>query len=685
MRNSGLAEYWSLLRTWALVGLVVLAVAVPPVIVVLHHATMGAAWIRWMPWNTWPALLAHAAWRTALAHGVALVLAGILLIPAWLQWNNPSTRTPAHQAHGIYGSATWRTEQDLDRTYVQWPERPRAGRRRMRTAAKRGEPKTPAAGVVIGTLTPPSTTAKAPGLPAFTPWVLHRDESTMIFGPTRAGKTRRLLLPTVAILARARESMVINDPKPELHDKVAGWLHAQGYVIARADLAHPEQGYVWEPKDDRPQAPFRWNPLTLAQTAWQEGRTSEATQWVEDVVQSIMSTQGSGAKQQDPFWDSVARSALSGTILALLEDAPPEKAHLSTVQALIARPAEAYDAWLKAKDPDQIARQMGQTYLETQEQTRVNGKTYTLSQLQNVLSAPIQWFMGASTFPLLRIAEGEPIALFLTTPDQRKSVDPIAVLFFNQLIQALSSAASQSPAKRLPRRVNFVLDEFGQLPPVPQFDRTVSVGLSRGLRMIVAVQNLSQLKQYPDHERETILGNCTTWICLRADNTETAQQLSQRVGQYDHAYTTQQHSSSGSSAAMQTSWGQQTVARPLLTTDELMRIPDDQAVVLQAGRQAAWVYLPDLAAWNLDTLWNAYPPPTMHFPMTRPAIWVPASAPTAAEATSVTAISLDAASSETPDAMDMPAPPSVPALSDEAEQTDPTNPEAWEIFEDLPF
>jgi type IV secretion system protein VirD4 len=341
---------------------------------------------------------------------------------------------------------------------------------------------------------------------------------------------------------------------------------------------------------------------------------------------------------------------------------------------------------MQTKDADHIARQMGQTYLETQNETRVNGKTYTLAQLQNVLSAPIQWFMSASTFPLLRFASGEPIALFLSTPDQRKSVDPIAVLFFNQLIQALSSEASQSPVKRLPRRVNFVLDEFGQLPPVPQFDRTVSVGLSRGIRMIVAVQNLSQFKQYTDGERETILGNCTTWICLRADNTETAQQLSQRVGQYDHRYTTQQHSASGNTASLQTSWGQQTVARPLLTTDELMRIPEDQAVILQSGHQAASVYLPDLSAWGFESLWDAYPPPGVRFVMNRPAIWsIPAGTADAVEAVApmpFTPPNPETEASEYtsevfplhPDGDTPPVPPNPPST-----------PETWEIFDDLPF
>lgn len=611
---------WPALVPWLIIAGLVSLLGVPALVLALHHAVPRTPhdWTRYAPWVTWFAIVHAHRVHDALV-GCAVAFGGAL----WLGIQS-ALATPRHAAQsrgaGIYGSAQWRTAASLHHTYVRWPESPSATQRRQRHAAKRGEPPTPAAGLMIGTMTTRTPPPKG-GRPQFSAWVLHRDENALVLGTARSGKTRLVLLPTIGILGHAGESMVLNDPKGEICDTTATWLHQRGYTVVRADLRDPARGYVWNASEPLPAQPFRWNPLAVARQAWERDDESAAGQWVDDIVQGLLSTQhGSGGDDsQNAFWKNVAQSALSGIMLAMLADAPPDAAHLPAIQHLLGLPDEAINAWFAAMPPHALAAQVARTYLKTGGETRVNANSFTLSYLQPILSPAIQWLVSGATFDPLCLAQPDhPVALYVVSPDQRKAVDPLVTLFLQQLLQILAEAAAQSPARRLPIRVTLVLDEFGNIPPIPAFDRTVSVGLGRGIRLILALQSIAQLQRYDEGSRRTILDNCATWLSLGAGDLETAQLISQRMGQHDHAFTTRQHSAAGNGPT-QTSWGQQTVGRALLTPDEVMRWPTGQGLVLQLRENAARTHLPDLSRWGFP--WEGAAAPTPHTRTARPRFW----------------------------------------------------------------
>lgn len=616
-----MAARFGLLARWLIAGLVVDALILPAGVATLHHAIPASApWTTWLPWATWPRAV---VWSHGLLLGGGIVLAVAVWI-GLLQSLSPGgqatagtqgSRTGGH----VYGSARWRTPAEWDQTAVRWPESAAAGQRRLAHAAQRGEPTTPAAGLVLGTPTARPAPPKD-GRPGFTAWVLHRDENALILGPTRSGKSRRVLLPTLGVLGTAGESMVVNDPKGELCDATAAWLHTRGYVVVRGDLRTPEHGYVWQPHTDRPDQPFRWNLLAPARRAWAAGEETAAGQWVDDIVQGLLTTQlGAGGDDRNAYWQKVAQSALSGLLLGLLDAAPEDACHLPGLQHLLGLPDADLDAWFAAMPPTALAAQLARTYLKTQGEARTTANSYTLGYLQSLTAPAIQWLLSGATFDPQQCVTGRaPVALFLVIPEQRKTLDPLVTLMIQQLLQGVSEDAARLPNRRLPIRLNLILDEFGQLPPIPAFDKAVSVGLSRGIRLVLALQDLGQLQRYDEAARRTILGNCGTWLCLGTDDLDTAQQISQRMGQYDRAFTTRQHSASGSAGPVQTSWGQQTVGRSLLTADEIMRWPAGQALILQQRQHAGRTWVPDWTVWGFA--WNVAPPvPTS--PLARPRLW----------------------------------------------------------------
>ena len=62
-------------------------------------------------------------------------------------------------------------------------------------------------------------------------WVDNSEYHSLEIGATGSGKTQTVILPLVHSLAKARESMIITDPKGEIYEKTSVMLRKKGYQI----------------------------------------------------------------------------------------------------------------------------------------------------------------------------------------------------------------------------------------------------------------------------------------------------------------------------------------------------------------------------------------------------------------------------------------------------------------------
>ena len=62
-------------------------------------------------------------------------------------------------------------------------------------------------------------------------WVDNSEYHSLVIGATGSGKTQTVILPLVHSLAKARESMIITDPKGEIYEKTSNMLRKKGYQI----------------------------------------------------------------------------------------------------------------------------------------------------------------------------------------------------------------------------------------------------------------------------------------------------------------------------------------------------------------------------------------------------------------------------------------------------------------------
>ncbi|MFS0788847.1 type IV secretory system conjugative DNA transfer family protein [Shouchella sp. 1P09AA] len=171
----------------------------------------------------------------------------------------------------------------------------------------------------------------------------------------------------------------------------------------------------------------------------------------------------------------------------------------------------------------------------------------------------------------------KPTALFMITPDYDTSLHIIASLYIKQLYTELSRTATITSRKECIRRVVFILDEFGNMPAIQEMGSIVTVALGRGMRFNLVIQSYSQLELKYDKDWKTIEGNCANTIYILTTSTDTAEEISKKIG--DKTITSQ--SRSGGVISFNKNKTEGTDGRRLLNVNELMQLKEGETVVIR--------------------------------------------------------------------------------------------------------
>ena len=417
----------------------------------------------------------------------------------------------------------------------------------------------------------------------FEAWVDKADTHCLVIGATRSGKSRRIILPTIWTLGRAGESMVVTDPKGELHGRSKTYLEKQGYRVVRIDLREPHCG-------------VRWNLMQPIINAITEGDASTASQAAWDAAHVITYQR---PHHGDPIWPQAQESLTAALMLAVASEMPVGRKTMAECYELLhergAGDGEDLDNLLRGFPPGHPARSAYGVAALSSDRLRSSIFTGTAAQLRLWADPAVAWLTGENETDVQVVGE-EKAAVFLVIPDERGTRNVLASLYIAQCYQALADLGNRAGG-RLTRRVNFLLDEFGNIPPIPDFDKKLTVAAGRNIRFLLAVQDVAQIKARYGDAHGTVLGNCATWIYLSTADIETAKMISAKTGQ--HTIKTQSHSSSSRSST-ESNVSESMTGRALLMPDEVSRWPKNWALVLQTGQNAAKLRLPDLSQWPAE-------------------------------------------------------------------------------------
>ncbi|PAD71352.1 VirD4-like conjugal transfer protein, CD1115 family [Paenibacillus campinasensis] len=480
---------------------------------------------------------------------------------------------PEAAGTGQFGTSRWMTEKEVKQSTTIW---------KMKEFVLAG-------GIVLG--------AVLAGRNPFA-YVDASDSNTIIVGATRSGKSRRVILPTIYMLAHAGESMVITDPKGELFDRTSGFLKEKGYKISCLDFRKPGYGN-------------RTNYMEPVLEALRKGDIALATKYAWSIAHMFV-YQKPGANKGEDIWRDGPESVIAALILAVAMEAPKEEQkHMYSVYKMLVELGRVKKVILGGKiieyvplneyfeslPVDHPARDAYATAFLAPERTRGSFFSSASALLRLFADPNIAYLTSKQDHDLTDVGK-EKTAVYLIIPDEDTTRHPYAALYVNQTYDALVEYANQSGG-RLPVRVNMLLDEFGNMPPFPDFDTKLTVSLGRGVRWNMVIQAYGQLvEKYGANITETIKSNAQNTVYLKTNELKTAEELSKKTG----SYTVATEGSSYNVGKSSTSRGASTnvAKRFLLEPDEIMRWPTDYSLVLRGGMLPAKLPLPDLSLWPAD-------------------------------------------------------------------------------------
>ncbi len=389
-------------------------------------------------------------------------------------------------------------------------------------------------------------------------WVDNGEYHSLVIGATGSGKTQTVILPMVHSLAKAKESMIITDPKGEIYEKTSNMLRSRGYQILLLNFRDPQNGNAW-------------NPMSLPYQIYKSGNHDKAIELLDDLALNILYDDSN--KNADPFWEKTSADYFSGVALGLFEDAKPEEININSISLATTVGEEKFGGstyikeYFGAKDPSSAAAINASSTIMAPSETK--GSILSVFKQKVKLFASrdnLSEMLSHSDIDLESIGE-KPTAVFIVIQDEKKTYHSLVTILLKQIYETLISVAQKHGGK-LPIRTNFLLDEFANMPPLKDVTTMITAARSRQIRFTMIIQNFAQLDDvYGKEEAETIRGNCGNIIYLITTELKALEEISKMCGE------------------VKSKKDDKTASTPLVTVSDLQRMKQFEVIILRMRKQ----------------------------------------------------------------------------------------------------
>jgi type IV secretion system protein VirD4 len=284
--------------------------------------------------------------------------------------------------------------------------------------------------------------------------------------------------------------------------------------------------------------------------------------------------------EQD-FWVNEARSLFVGIVLSFFAQEDKTRSFGEVVRTIRSDDVSYNFAVLldtKGKTMHPVAYMNLAAFLQKADKER-SGVISTLNSSLELWANPlIDTATASSDFNIQEFKKVRTTVYVGLTPDNIVRLRPLMQVFYQQATEFLCRTM---PSKSEPYGVLFVMDEFPTLGKMEQFMNGIAYFRGYKVRLFLIIQDTEQLKGiYEDSGMNSFLSNATYRITFAANNMETANLISQLIGNK----TVEQISTNKpkfldlnpSSKSLQVSYTQ----RALLLPQEVIMLPRDEQILL---------------------------------------------------------------------------------------------------------
>lgn len=413
-------------------------------------------------------------------------------------------------------------------------------------------------------------------------------------GGTGSGKTTGCVEPDIRFLSSKKNKpcFTITDPKGELFARNARHLRKQGYKIYLLNFKDVIHSDCWNPFSEIYDSWMRQKELMEKLTFHEAGATpdsyvlqdsaelfqedsgfwsieekafpneesaqhyitlakavimSETEDMIHQLVHALIPD--STYSQNDPSWFMGAQEILKGLIYLMLEDALDERSGFTKENMNLMTLRDYYDvirdevvdasnnrilALLATKKlrhkrlTDESIKHM-KAYFENAPTTTRSYLGCFENGMQNWFTAKMYTICNGDTIKLNE-EEDKPFAIFMTTRDYEKSDFTVAGLFIESVYRQMLQKAEKNGGS-LDREMFFLLDEFGNIPQIRDFENKIATARSRNIWFHMFVQSYAQLEVvYNSQCAQIIRDNCSIHTFLGSQNFDTKYTFSKECG-----------------------------------------------------------------------------------------------------------------------------------------------------------
>ena len=384
-------------------------------------------------------------------------------------------------------------------------------------------------------------------------YVDNGENHTLVIGATGSGKTQTVIFPTVKILAKKRESMIITDPKGEIYEETANMLKSKGYDVILLNFRDPQNGNSW-------------NPMDLPYKLYKEGNRDKAIELLDDLAFNILYDENN---KSDPFWETTSADYFCGVGLGLFEDAKPNEININSISLATSVGEDKFGGstyikeYFQGKDPTSSAYIKANSTVMAANETKQSILAVFRQKIQLFASREnLSEMLSHSDIDLRTIGE-KPTVVYIVIQDEKKTYHSLVTVLLKQIYETLISVAQEHGGK-LPSRTNFLLDEFANMPPLKDVTTMITAARSRQIRFTMIIQNFAQLEQvYGKEQAETLRGNCGNTIYLVTTELKALEEISKMCGE------------------VKSKKDDKTASTPLVTVTDLQKMKENEVIIMR--------------------------------------------------------------------------------------------------------
>lgn len=384
--------------------------------------------------------------------------------------------------------------------------------------------------------------------------------------PTRSGKGVGAIIPNLLTL---RRSILCIDPKGE---------NARIASRARSALGSV---FVLDPFEISGVAGGCFNPL-----AELEPDSVDLAEDVAAVADALV--YDLPGQVGEAHWNEEAKALIAGLILHVVTTAGPKQRNLATVRDLLTTTPQRFEQVLKTMQASLAANDLVARAANRHLSKSDREATGVLSAAQrhtHFLDSPrMTKTLSKSDFKLSDL-QSQLTTVFVVLPPDRLGTHARWLRLL--VVQAINELARSTP-DNLPRHsVLLLLDEFAALGRLEPIERAFGLLAGYGVQLWAILQDMHQLRSLYGERAGTFLSNAGVTQIFNVSDIDTATWVSRTLGAETQSFVTTGSTVSDAPgqwlANRSYSSNLNLTRRDLLTPDEVMRVSDDELLLLRPG------------------------------------------------------------------------------------------------------